>query len=307
MLCASWGLSVRGIAYDVQYFSPKTPWYVVVTVSQIGWICMVSGFALVLWSRLGLILQSEKTKQYLLRMIIFNGFVFHIAMTVLTLGVWGLKQHPSKNVAVMKEWIKVQGVWERIQILFFCGQEILISSMYIRAAYKYLRSWGDLAPRSARRKIRGVMISLLTVQSIVVLIDVALITIDFLGLIRLKGFIHSFIYCVKLELEFVVLNQLVEISQLGVPGLPSTSTRASTSSGMENNLQSSPQPPTERWPNPTLQLTHTLALELGPEKSVCVHCSSAVPLAMPAKQSRLWSAFDDMPDFPDIDKIEPVE
>jgi hypothetical protein len=272
-----------------------------VTFSQIGWICMVSGFALVLWSRLGLILPSEKTKRHLLWMIIFNGFVFHISLTVLTYGVWALKQHPAtaKNTAAKKEWVKVQGVFERIQIMAFCGQEILISSLYIRAAYKYLRTWGAMAPESTRKKIRDAMILLLAVQTVVVLIDIALITIDFLGLIKLKGFIHSFIYCVKLELEFVVLNQLVEISRLGVPGLPSTSSRSS--SGMENNPPNKHLSPEERWSGTTLQLPRNVALELQPEKSVCVHCS-----VMQVKQPKLTSAFDDMPDFVDVDEITKI-
>ena len=53
-----------------------------------------------------------------------------------------------------------------------------------------------------------------------------------LGLQQLKRMINSFVYCAKLELEFLVLNQLIEISRLGVPGLPSTlraSARASAS------------------------------------------------------------------------------
>jgi hypothetical protein len=297
MLCSSWGLAVRAIAYNIQYFSPKTPWYVGVTFSQIGWIFMVSGFAMVLWSRLGLILQSERIKRYLLWMIILNGFVFHTALTVLTYGVWALKQHPAQTMAAKKEWTNVQAVFERIQILFFCGQEILISSLYIRAAFKYLRTWGAFAPESTRNKIREAMILLLAVQTVVVLIDVAIITIDFLGLIKLKGFIHSFIYCLKLELEFVVLNQLVEISKLGVPGLPSTASRSS--SGGDNNLPSSQQPPIGRRTDVTLQLPHNVKLELGVEKSVCVHCSSVL-----AKQPRLRSAFDGLPDFVDVDEIK---
>jgi hypothetical protein len=305
MLCTSWGLSVRAAAYNIQYFSPRTPWYVGVTLSQLGWVCMVSGFALVLWSRLGLILQSGRTKRYLLGMIVFNGVVFHTAMTVLTYAVWGFKQHPTRHVAARLEWIKVQAVFEKIQIMCFCGQEILISSLYIRAAYKYLRNWGNLAPQSSRIKIREAMILLLAVQAVVVLIDIALITIDFLGLIKLKGFIHSFIYCAKLELEFVVLNQLVEISRLGVPGLPSTSTRSSSAG--ETNFQSSPPPRLERWSDATLQLPRNVTLELGPEKVICVQCSTVIPLALQTKQPRLRSAFEGLPDFANVDRIEERE
>jgi hypothetical protein len=299
MLCTSWGLSVRGIAYDVQYFAPKVPWYVPVVLSQTGWVSMVSGFALVLWSRLGLIIQSQKTKRHLLWMIIFNGLVFHITMTILSLGVWGLKQHPARNKASIKDWVKVQAVFERIQILCFCGQEILISSLYIKAAYQYLRTWGALAPESARERIRRAMMFLLIVQTVVVLIDVAIITIDFLGLIKLKGFLHSFIYCVKLEFEFVVLNQLVEISTLNVPGLPSTLSQ-STSGG----AQSSSQAPTYRWSDATLQLSRSGAADPWGDKSACVHCSSVVPLTVQTKQLGPQSAFEGLPGFADIDEIE---
>jgi hypothetical protein len=55
-------------------------------------------------------------------------------------------------------------------------------------------------------------------QAVVVALDLAIIILDFCGYLMLKLFINSFCYCVKLELEFMVLNQLVEISRLGMAG-----------------------------------------------------------------------------------------
>ncbi len=46
------------------------------------------------------------------------------------------------------------------------------------------------------------------------ILEVGMITINFPGYLDMELFIHSFVYCVKLEAEFVVLNQLVELSQL---------------------------------------------------------------------------------------------
>jgi hypothetical protein len=40
----------------------------------------------------------------------------------------------------------------------------------------------------------------------VVLLDISVIVVDYVGLLRLKGFVHSFVYYVKLKLEFIVLN-----------------------------------------------------------------------------------------------------
>lgn len=226
MFVSSWGLSLRATSYFCTYFASKhIPWYVTGMASQIGWICMVSGFALVLWSRLALILSSEKAKRYLLWLICVNGVVLHTVMTVLAMIILGFNADISKGHVKYKVVAArigaSQHIFECIQILFFNGQEILISSFYIRAAYVYLRDWGALGVAGSRRKVRRLMVLLLVIQAFVVCIDIAIITIDLMHLLQLKGMIHSFIYCLKLEVEFVVLNQLVEISKLGVPELPS--------------------------------------------------------------------------------------
>lgn len=88
----------------------------------------------------------------------------------------------------------------------------------MRAAYQYLRNRSE-----DHGKTRNAMLLLFSVQIVILIVDLAILVLDFAGLLALKLFIHSFVYSVKLELEFVVLNQLVEISQLGIPGLPSTS------------------------------------------------------------------------------------
>lgn len=98
----------------------------------------------------------------------------------------------------------------------------------LQAAFVYLRDFSQLGSTSTRAKARRAIILLIIIQAVVIFIDAAVITIDMLGLQQLKRMINSFIYCAKLELEFLVLNQLIEISSMGVPGLPST-LRASAS------------------------------------------------------------------------------
>ena len=231
-LASSWGLCLRSQAYLMGYYNRSIPWYISGTLSQIGWICMVSGFALVLWSRLGLIFGNQRVKRYLLYMIVFNGVVWHTIMTVFSMILWQQGGHiPPTTLYARVQRVNV--VCEYIQICFFNGQEMLISSVYIYAAYIYLRDFSNLGSPGTRAKVRRAIVLLLVIQAIVSFIDAAIITIDLLGLLQLKGMIHSFVYCVKLELEFLVLNQLVEISRLGVPGLPSSS-RASGRSDIEN-------------------------------------------------------------------------
>jgi hypothetical protein len=221
-LASSWGLSLRSQAYLMGYYNRKIPWWIYGPLSQLGWIFMVSGFALVLWSRLGLIFANERVKRYLLFVIVFNGIVWHTILTVFSMIMWD-QRGPSPPTALYRRVRDVNQVFEYTQVCIFNSQEIFISSIYIYAAYIYLRDFSHLGSPSTRAKVRGAIVLLLVIQAIVVFIDAAVITIDLLGLSQLKGMINSFVYCVKLELEFLVLNQLIEISRLGVPGLPSSS------------------------------------------------------------------------------------
>ncbi|OAL52286.1 hypothetical protein IQ07DRAFT_597923 [Pyrenochaeta sp. DS3sAY3a] len=216
ILITSWGLSIRQIGFVVQFLAPSRPWHIALFMSQVGWIAMVSGFSIVLYSRLNIILESWKTRRAVLAMIVFNGVVWHVAMATLSAGIATERNtgHPERIAA----WQAVMHPMERVQIVMFSAQEIVISFFYVRAAYQYLQS------RYAQKgKTRSAMFLLLLVQIVIIAADIALIVIDLAGYLQLKLFIHSFVYAVKLELEFVVLNQLLELSQMGVPGIPSFS------------------------------------------------------------------------------------
>ncbi|KAF2099407.1 hypothetical protein NA57DRAFT_74907 [Rhizodiscina lignyota] len=215
LLITSWGLCIRQIGYTLSFLAPWVSWIASNILAQAGWVAMVTGFSVVLYSRLNLIVESRKVRRWALVMIVADGLIFHPAMITLSIGQIALR-HEGKLHAVA-QWQSVFKPLERIQILVFSAQETIISFFYVWAAYQYLRSRFEQGG-----KTRSAMILLLVVQLVIVAVDIALIAIDFAGLLELKLFIHSFVYAAKLELEFVVLNQLVELSKLGVPGLPSS-------------------------------------------------------------------------------------
>jgi hypothetical protein len=62
------------------------------------------------------------------------------------------------------------------------------------------------------------MICLIIVQLLVVAIDLVVVTLDLVEYVVLKLIIYSFIYSVKLELEFAILNQLISLLQIGTQG-----------------------------------------------------------------------------------------
>jgi hypothetical protein len=85
---------------------------------------MVSGFAMVLWLRLGFIMENDRLRRYLLYLIIFNGVVWYTCMTTISAAINAYDRDKSpKGQAVSKAWTMPQQVCERIQIVFFCGQE----------------------------------------------------------------------------------------------------------------------------------------------------------------------------------------
>lgn len=99
----------------------------------------------------------------------------------------------------------------------FTSQEIIISLFYVRAAYRYLQ--GKFNTSSG--KARSAMSLLLLIQVVIIALDIAICTLNLVGERQLKVIVHSFAYAIKLELEFVVLSQLIELSQMGLPGIPS--------------------------------------------------------------------------------------
>jgi hypothetical protein len=112
-------------------------------------------------------------------------------------------------------WERVQDPVEKVKLVMFSAQEIIISSFYVYAAYRYLQS------RSAQKsKTRRAMFLLLLIQVVIIAVDITIVAVDMAGNSKLKLFIHSSVYSVKLELEFVVLNQLVELSKMGMRGIP---------------------------------------------------------------------------------------
>lgn len=233
---------------------------------------MVTGFSIVLWSRLNIILEDRRIIYGVLAMILINGFIWHSALVVLQFGLAA-----SKGVS-RNAWLRIVNPMERTQITMFTVQEVIISGLYIRATYRILND--RIFKQSART--RRVMLMLFVVQSIAIMMDVAIITLDLAGYFTLKAIIHSWAYGVKLELEFVVLNQLKETAKSGAPGLISFP-ESGTDTSVITSEQSSPSTLIEKktefnkdlWdnqtdvkqhfpaPQPSPKVTGEAALKLG--------------------------------------------
>jgi hypothetical protein len=174
ILITTWGLSAREVGYMLTILAGNPFWPLGDILAQVCWVMMVTGFAVMLWSRLNLILESRRIRRFLLFMIIINAVVWHSMMITLSFGRITLMN--QRRFEERAKWTRVYLPMERVHMIFFNGQEILLSLFYIRCAYQYLQQ--RLTPDD---KVRSAMLLLLSVQEIVVIIDVGMITIDFLG------------------------------------------------------------------------------------------------------------------------------
>ncbi|KAE8315284.1 hypothetical protein P875_00127962 [Aspergillus parasiticus SU-1] len=188
------GVIPHAVGFLLEFFA-KGPLWFAVTLATIGFYFMVPGQSVVLYSRLHLVVQNLKVLRRVRYMIIFNTIVLLIPTTILTYTTIYVRTEPI---------IRGYNVMERMQLAWFCAQEMLISFIYIWETTNLLRLRPDKDP--GRRKI---MYELITINVIIVLLDVALLVLEYVGFYALQTTLKAAVYSVKLKLEFAVLRKLV--------------------------------------------------------------------------------------------------
>ncbi|CAH0033147.1 unnamed protein product [Clonostachys rhizophaga] len=198
-LCfASFGILPYCIGWFVAYFKLTFLW-VGMIFAQIGWALLVSGQSMVLYSRLHLVLNDPSILRIVLWMIILNGLVWHVSITVL---VFGSVYSPAQSQAGFNS---VFNVLEKVQMSFFCLQEFILSGLYIWKAWDILRT----ALTSQQRLLQ----QLFAINVFIMVIDVALLVIEYKSLFLWEQGVKAVTYSIKLKLEFAILGQLIEFMQ----------------------------------------------------------------------------------------------
>ncbi|KAH7191512.1 hypothetical protein BKA60DRAFT_642669 [Fusarium oxysporum] len=192
---ASLGILPYCIGWFVAYFTLTSLW-VGMILAQIGWTLLVSGQSMVLYSRLHLVLDDPKILRILLWIIILNGIIWHISITVL---VFGSSYSPAQSRAGFN---CVFNVLEKVQMSCFCLQEFALSGLYIWQARGILKT----ALSSQQRLIR----QLFAINVYIMAMDVALLAIEYKSLFLWEQGVKVVTYSLKLKLEFAILGQLIE-------------------------------------------------------------------------------------------------
>jgi hypothetical protein len=247
VLATTWGVSIHAVGFILKLCVPQCNWILATVLAEIGWVGMVTGFAVVLYSRMGLLVRNRKVLHRALAMIIFNAFAFHVPTIVFQFGV--------SSKAAHAKYLPYMAPMERIQVTGFTIQEVILSAIYIHTTLQYLRT-------SFQKSTRRTISLLVAVQIVVILLDVIVITLDYCEYFTLKAVLHSFVYAVKLQLEFVILNDVKAMARKGTlaPSILPIVRPAGNSSGAGNTPPSPPAKPSGKkwWPSrpvlPTLPM-----------------------------------------------------
>lgn len=198
MLVACIGIPVHATAVLLRNFglAPNVPMCVFIVL---GWWSMVTGQAVVLYSRLHLV-RDQKKLSWVLMMIITNFCVLHLPVSGLYLAI---------NILPDNAYLtNVFSIYEKIQLTGFSVQEWIIAGLYIWGAYRTLNP--ILKFKGPREK--KVIQHLILVNLLIIAMDGSLLITEFTNNFEIQTTYKTVVYSIKLKLEFYVLNQLLFIT-----------------------------------------------------------------------------------------------
>jgi hypothetical protein len=198
-IVATYGMILISSFTMLKDFQVISASYLFVTTTSIGWVGMVTGQSIVLYSRLHLVLFNRKRLRAVLIMIIVNAIILQIPTTVM---VYGANSSHGEPFQVIYK------IYEKIQVTIFCLQEFTISALYIYETVKILRVTKSTGYGIGHRILLRHLIS---VNALVILLDAPILVFEYAGYYLLQTSYKPMAYSVKLKLEFSILNRLVEL------------------------------------------------------------------------------------------------
>jgi hypothetical protein len=213
-LC-SWGVILQPLFIILADYRIWSSLLGSIVMIYLTWFIMVVPQSWVLYSRLHLIVQNQTLLRWIMIVLIFNSAVFSVP----TMVIGTVAQATAINPALRDKNI----IWDRVQLTVFFVQETVLSLLYILETRKHLQLSSFLntssggantaSPVKAGQKSKNrVLWNLINANLLVIALDIALLGIQYGGdhLFYLQGAFKPCVYGIKLKVEFLVLNQLID-------------------------------------------------------------------------------------------------
>jgi hypothetical protein len=208
-----------GVGLHVSTLIPKT-FKLLPIATDIGTTIIVkiadileqTGFCMVLYSRLGLVMraQNQRYLKWILGLILVSSFLVHTPIFIFTIGV--NTQHAF--------WFRHARVAEGFVVLWFAILELFLSTIYTYHTARLAKDSSILVAHTISREQskkarRNLLLFMIFAQIITFTFDLTMCVI--IGLqMRYKPPFMPFFYGVKLKVEFMALNQLQSLVQPNV-------------------------------------------------------------------------------------------
>ncbi|KAL6405984.1 hypothetical protein AUP68_10540 [Ilyonectria robusta] len=222
-LAATNGIAPHSIGFLLKNILLSDNFILYITLIAVGWVLMVTGQSLVLYSRLHLILWNQFYRRLVLAMIVTNAIILHVPIIILMYG---------SNSSHSNPWVHPYMVYEKIQVTIFFLQELIISTIYIKTCFSFFDIQVTLHGNGVRRMRKH----LLLVNVIIILLDIPILILEYTDFYDFQTAYKALVYSVKLKLEFNILNRLLEMSHANnTSGSLSQGPRTDTATAIEMN------------------------------------------------------------------------
>ena len=201
LIAGSFGCITHITGSMVKFFVAGVPWTAPTLLIVFGWLTMVGGQSLVLYSRIYLVVRDKSTIWAIRAMIAVTFAVCFGAGTVALILV-NVTHGEDPHVA----WAFF--IIERSQLCAFLWCEATLSVIYVFATWRVLRS-------NAVLRVKRVVKFLIITNLVILLLDCLVLCMQFLNWYAIQATLKPAVYAVKLKLEFAFLNQLFYITNQG--------------------------------------------------------------------------------------------
>lgn len=202
IMASATGVIVCTISQIINSWVTSTSNLLPAVMGSVGWVPMVTGQSLVLYSRLHLLYIDHRILRLVLAMIIIDAITLHGTNIVLAIGASSSSPEPFT-------WRYI--IAEKVEVTIFFVQEALLSGIYLWYARTFVRRHSHHLEDTQDKNVRAVkrtLRSLVVTNIVILLLDLSVLVLQFLGLYIPQLNSKNFVYSVKLKLEIGVLNQL---------------------------------------------------------------------------------------------------
>jgi hypothetical protein len=198
MLVLSWSLLGNTLANMTYYIAYVIPRLSMGSFSVFTWNFLVSSQALVLYSRLHLIVHDTRRIRWVPYMIAISLCVLLIPRTILF--------YCAGDGA---EMFMPSYVYHKIALYGLFLQEFTICAIYVREAIRALKPVSRLDQRDTWK----VLIYLIVANVLIISAGATILITEFIWFVPTEMSFHAFMCAFKLKLEYFVLNQLCDVAR----------------------------------------------------------------------------------------------